>query len=151
MSNSNKISGLENILRNKDKIIKAGKEKRTLLLNHERTGLSFVFWEPSKHQISDFREKLKSRKIKIESENYTEKQENVVIEFEAEILALNLKTMFLTEDSQEEADDIDLKNEDLKKAYEYSLPYEFFYKVMTEREIDVTFSELVGFSNTIKK
>lgn len=151
MSNTNKDSGLEKLLRNKDKLINAGKARRTLLLNHERSGLSFVFWEPTKKQLSDFREKVKARKIKLEAESFTEKQEDIVLTFEAELLALNLKTMFFTEDAEEEIEDIDLKNEDLKKAYDYNLPYEFFYRVMKEREIDAIFSELVGFSNTIKK
>lgn len=145
-----KMSNLEKILRDKEKILNASKEKRKFLINHEKTGLSFVFYEPTKSQTYDFREKVKSRGIEIGGKNYDEKQEKKVLEFEAELLAENLKTVFPIGEDEEETEKIDLNNEELKKAYGYSLPYEFFFKIMNEAEIDALFTKLVGFMNTLK-
>lgn len=152
MSVKKELNGLESILREKNKILNATKERRTLLLNHERSGLSFVFYELKKEQLGEFREKLKERKINVESPNYNAKQEEIAAIFEAEVLAQNLKTMFLTAEGEiEETGDINLNDEKLKEAFGYNLHYEFFKTIMTDKEIDRVFTEMVGFSNTIKK
>ena len=155
MSNTNKVSGLELLLQNKEKYINAKKERRILRLDHERTGLSFVFYEPTKSDLKDYNEKLKARNINPNDsktfEKITEKQEKELSDIMCDLLARCLKKVFPIGSDENEIEDIDLKAPKLKEAYNYDIPAEFFPILMEDREIGQTFQFLAGFSMTVKK
>lgn len=132
------MSRLEQFLKNKA-IMETRKEKKVnKIIKDLRTGLEFEIENPEYSLVSDFRKGVKD--IDAEKIGDGEASEKDINTYLTACSVLISKCVV----------DPDLNDPQLKKAFDYSIPYEFIMKNFTMPEIDSWATEIVGLARTIK-